>query len=183
MTGTDEPVRPNHVVSRTAPAPGRRPGTLVVVGSGIRAIGHFSLEAQAYLKWADKVYYCVADPVTEQWMVDQAPDSVDLYTLYDNDKPRRITYVQMAEVMLQSVREGLNVVGVFYGHPGVFVNPSHRAIAIARQEGHAAFMVRPFRPWTASLPTSESILRVEVVKLSRRATSCSVDVRCWSTAT
>ena len=113
----------------------------MVVGSGIRAIGHFSLEAQAYLKWADKVYYCVADPVTEQWMVDQAPDSVDLYTLYDNDKPRRITYVQMAEVMLQSVREGLNVVGVFYGHPGVFVNPSHRAIAIARQEGHAAFMV------------------------------------------
>ena len=141
MTGTDEPVRPNHVVSRTAPAPGRRPGTLVAVGFGIRAIGHFSLEAQAYLKWADKVYYCVADPVTEQWMVDQAPDSVDLYTLYDNDKPRRITYVQMAEVMLQSVREGLNVVGVFYGHPGLFVNPSHRAIAIARQEGHAAFMV------------------------------------------
>ncbi|MET8702014.1 SAM-dependent methyltransferase [Kitasatospora sp. NPDC004723] len=112
-----------------------------MLGSGIRAIGQFSLEAQAYLKWADKVYYCVSDPATEQWILDQQPDSVDLYTLYDNDKPRRITYIQMAELMLRSVREGLNVVGVFYGHPGVFVNPSHRAIAIARQEGHAAFML------------------------------------------
>ncbi|MFD8596719.1 SAM-dependent methyltransferase [Kitasatospora sp. NPDC059646] len=111
------------------------------MGSGIRAIGQFTLESQEYLRWADRVFYCVSDPTTEQWILDQQPDAVDLYTLYDNDKPRRITYVQMAETMLRPLREGLNVVGVFYGHPGVFVNPSHRAIAIARQEGHAAFML------------------------------------------
>lgn len=43
--------------------------------------------------------------------------------------------------MLREVRAGLNVVGVFYGHPGVFVNPSHRALAIARQEGYKARML------------------------------------------
>ncbi|KAF2233842.1 hypothetical protein EV356DRAFT_416528, partial [Viridothelium virens] len=43
--------------------------------------------------------------------------------------------------MLREVRNGFYVVGVFYGHPGIFVNPSHRAIAIARQEGHQAFML------------------------------------------
>jgi len=33
------------------------------------------------------------------------------------------------------------VVGVFYGHPGVFVSPSHRTIAIARDEGYIATML------------------------------------------
>jgi hypothetical protein len=61
--------------------------------------------------------------------------------LYDDDKPRIDTYVQMAEVILRALRQGRYVVGVFYGHPGVFVTPSHRAIAIARQEGYRAEML------------------------------------------
>lgn len=43
--------------------------------------------------------------------------------------------------MLQEVRLGKKVVGVFYGHPGVFVSPSHRAISIARFEGYEAKML------------------------------------------
>ncbi len=43
--------------------------------------------------------------------------------------------------MLRGVRAGLDVVGVFYGHPGVFVNPSHRALSIAREEGYKARML------------------------------------------
>ena len=43
--------------------------------------------------------------------------------------------------MLQELRQGLNVVGVFYGHPGVFVTPGHRAIAIARENGYRAQML------------------------------------------
>lgn len=128
-------------IRRNAPVIGGRPGTLVLIGSGIKAINQFTLEAEAYLDWADAVYFCVADPATEYWITKRRPGAVDLYTLYDNDKHRAVTYVQMAELMLQSLRQGLNVVGIFYGHPGVFVNPSHRAIAIARQEGHEAFML------------------------------------------
>lgn len=47
----------------------------------------------------------------------------------------------MAEVMLNSVREGNLTLGLFYGHPGVFVTPSHRAIYIAKQEGYKAKML------------------------------------------
>uniref|UniRef100_A0A0W0FD80 Tetrapyrrole methylase domain-containing protein n=1 Tax=Moniliophthora roreri TaxID=221103 RepID=A0A0W0FD80_MONRR len=41
----------------------------------------------------------------------------------------------------KEVRKGYNVLGVFYGHPGVFVNSSHRAIALAREEGFKAKML------------------------------------------
>jgi precorrin-6B methylase 1 len=120
---------------------GTRPGRLVVVGSGIKSISQFTLEAVAHIEQADVVFYAVADPATERFIETKNPNSVDLYPLYDDDKPRRNTYTQMAEVMLREVRQGHNVVGVFYGHPGVFVNPSHRAIAIARDEGFEAFML------------------------------------------
>ncbi len=43
--------------------------------------------------------------------------------------------------ILSSVRKGLYVVGIFYGHPGIFVNPSRRALTIARQEGYQALML------------------------------------------
>lgn len=35
----------------------------------------------------------------------------------------------------------MDVLGIFYGHPGIFVLPSHRAIAIARDEGYTARML------------------------------------------
>lgn len=43
--------------------------------------------------------------------------------------------------MLIHLREGKTVVGVFYGHPGVFVSPTHRTIDIAKKEGYAATML------------------------------------------
>ncbi|OAX32463.1 hypothetical protein K503DRAFT_870137 [Rhizopogon vinicolor AM-OR11-026] len=43
--------------------------------------------------------------------------------------------------MLKAVRAGHDVLGVFYGHPGIFVSPSHRAIAVAREEGYRARML------------------------------------------
>lgn len=43
--------------------------------------------------------------------------------------------------MLRDVRAGLDVLGIFYGHPGVFVSPTHRAIAIAQDEGYVAKML------------------------------------------
>ena len=43
--------------------------------------------------------------------------------------------------MLREVRAGFRVLGVFYGHPGVFVSPSHRALVLAREEGYEARML------------------------------------------
>jgi hypothetical protein len=46
----------------------------------------------------------------------------------------------MVARMLAPLREGKDVCAVFYGHPGVFVSPTHRAIEQARREGFAAAM-------------------------------------------
>jgi hypothetical protein len=50
------------------------------------------------------------------------------------------TYRQMVEAMLTEVRAGKRVCGAFYGHPGIFAWPPHKAIEIARQEGYSAHM-------------------------------------------
>ena len=119
----------------------RKAGKLVVVGSGIKSVAHFTLEAQAHLQQADVVLYAAADPVTDMWIEKQNPHCFDLYQYYANDKNRIVTYVQMTERILEEVRAGKHVCAVFYGHPGVFVTPSHNAIEIARREGFEARML------------------------------------------
>jgi len=116
-------------------------GSLTIVGTGIESIGQITLQALSHIEAASKVFYCVVDPATEAFILTKNKNCVDLYQFYDNGKHRMDTYLQMAEVMLKEVRNGLNVVGVFYGHPGVFVNPSHRALAIAESEGYKARML------------------------------------------
>jgi uncharacterized protein YabN with tetrapyrrole methylase and pyrophosphatase domain len=50
-------------------------------------------------------------------------------------------YRDMVERILVEVRQGLKVCVVFYGHPGVFVDPAHEAIRQARREGFKAYML------------------------------------------
>lgn len=116
-------------------------GRLVIIGSGIKAVSHFTLEAQAHIQQADIVLYAAADPVTDMWIERQNSNAFDLYQYYADDKSRIITYVQMIERIMAEVRAGKYVCALFYGHPGVFVTPSHNAIAIARKEGYDAVML------------------------------------------
>lgn len=120
-------------------APGSRPGTLTIMGSGIEMMG-FTIGDQAQIEAADKVLYCIADPATIVWVKRLRPDALDLYVLYGDEKVRYTTYMQMAEAQLYWVRQGLDVVVIFYGHPGIFVLSTHRAVKIARREGHRALM-------------------------------------------
>jgi precorrin-2 methylase len=113
-------------------------GSLIIVGSGIKSVGHLTIEAQGWIKHSDVVLYCVADPATEVWIKENSKYSIDLYQFYGNKKRRLDTYIDMADEMLKFVRERKDVCGVFYGHPGVFVYPSHRAVQIARDEGYKA---------------------------------------------
>jgi Tetrapyrrole (Corrin/Porphyrin) Methylases len=121
--------------------PAQTPGELVILGSGIGAMG-FTRDAEQYIDDADHVLYCVADPVTQVWLRERRPDSIDLFALYDDRKRRYDTYMQMTEAMLFFVRQGKKVVAIFYGHPGIFVLSTHRAVSIARREGHRA-QLRP----------------------------------------
>jgi hypothetical protein len=115
-------------------------GTLIVVGTGIQ-LGQMTAEARGWIEKADKVLYCVSDFATEELIQRLNASAESLHGLYGNDKPRIETYHQMANRALECVRQGLIVCLVFYGHPGIFVFPSHEAIRVARLEGHRASML------------------------------------------
>lgn len=117
------------------------PGSLTVVGSGIQAVRHFTLEACAAIESADAVLYSVADPITERWIRDRNPHAESLRDCYRPDRKRIDTYYLMIERTMARVRAGKDVCAVYYGHPGVFTFPSHESIRLARAEGFEARML------------------------------------------
>ncbi len=116
-------------------------GSLTIVGTGIQFAGQITLEARAHIKQAEKVLFLVSDPITADWVRDINPTAESLYPYYQQGESRMIAYVEMTERILCEVRKGLRVCAVFYGHPGVFVYPSHEAIKQARLEGFSAKML------------------------------------------
>jgi precorrin-6B methylase 1 len=118
-----------------------RRGSLWVVGTGIQLMGQVTLETESAIRSASKVLYVVTDPVTKGWLTDLNGSAEDLIGLYDQGKPRIRTYDEMVERILFHVRAGEEVCAAFYGHPGVFVYPSHEAVKQARAEGYRATML------------------------------------------
>jgi len=118
-----------------------RRGSLVVVGTGIRVVAQATLEAIAHIKRAERVYYVVDDPVTEEWLRRLNSTATALNHYYAEGKSRDITYRQMATHLVNAVRAGARVCAAFYGHPGVFVDPSHEAIRRLRRAGYSARML------------------------------------------
>lgn len=124
---------------RSAAGPGR--GSLLVVGTGYLVAGQMTPESLAAVEAADKLLFLVADPATRTWLEDLNPTAESLYDAYAEGRPRRDSYREMVERILAPVRQGLAVCAAFYGHPGVFVAPSHEAVRRAREEGYPASML------------------------------------------
>ncbi len=116
-------------------------GSLTVVGTGIRLGSHLTREARLLLEGADIVLSVVAEPGMQAVLEKLNPETRSLHDLYEIGENRTEAYQAMAEEILRHVREGKNVVAAFYGHPGVFVAPSHEAIRMARAEGYKASML------------------------------------------
>jgi hypothetical protein len=116
-------------------------GSLTVVGTGIQFASQITIQARAHIAQAEKVLFLVADPLTADWIKDINPTAESLYPCYQQGKSRMIAYEGMIERILHVVRQGMKVCAVFYGHPGVFVYPSHEAIKQARLEGYSAKML------------------------------------------
>jgi uncharacterized protein YabN with tetrapyrrole methylase and pyrophosphatase domain len=116
-------------------------GSLTVVGTGIQFAGQMTIEARAHIKQAEKVLFLVSDPITADWIKDINPSAESLYPCYQQGESRMIAYEAMIERILCEVRKDLRVCAAFYGHPGVFVYPSHEAIKQARLEGYSAKML------------------------------------------
>jgi tetrapyrrole (corrin/porphyrin) methylase-like protein len=115
-------------------------GSLVCVGTGMTLGSHITPLARSYIAEADVVFTGLSDGVIELWLAKMNPDVRSLQSFYREGKPRSETYQQMVDAMLTEVRAGKRVCGAFYGHPGVFALPTHRAIEIARREGYPAHM-------------------------------------------
>src|SRR5690349_20985856 len=116
-------------------------GSLVVVGTGIKLGAHATVETVTAIQRAQRVFYLVTEPATEEWIRGLNSSSESLEDLYVEGKSRQETYREMTERILDAVRTGLDVCAAFYGHPAVFVDATHRAIGYARAEGFRARML------------------------------------------
>jgi hypothetical protein len=119
----------------------RTSGSLAVVGSGIQLARQLTPEAREEIERADEVLYVVADGAAATWLASLNPRSRSLSGLYRPGVARDRVYAAMVEEILGAVRAGSRVCAVFYGHPGVYVQPSHEAVRRAREEGFPARML------------------------------------------
>lgn len=85
--------------------------------------------------------YLVPDPIAAADITRLNRRARSLASCYAEGGHRREAYARMVEEMLTPVRAGKRVCAAFYGHPGVFVWPSHEAIEQARGEGFEARML------------------------------------------
>lgn len=115
-------------------------GSLVCVGIGMTLGSHITPLARSYIDNSDVVFTGLSDGIIELWLAQMHPDVRSLQSFYREGKSRMETYRQMVDAMLAEVRAGKRVCGAFYGHPGVFAWPTHKAIEIARREGYPARM-------------------------------------------
>lgn len=102
--------------------------------------GHITHETWRHVEKADKVLYGVADAVSWSALA-ELNSTAESLPPYIKGRPRRDTYNRWVNQILDHVRQGMRVCVVFYGHPGVFVYPSHEAIRRARLEGFRARML------------------------------------------
>jgi uncharacterized protein YabN with tetrapyrrole methylase and pyrophosphatase domain len=117
------------------------PGSLIVVGTGIRAGIQLTDEARDAIRRADEVLFLVAEPVAAGVVRRLNPRARTLDHLYEPKVARRQVYEAMVEEIMVPVRKGLSVCAAFYGHPGVFGTPGHEAVRQARAEGYEAVML------------------------------------------
>ncbi|MGS2721692.1 SAM-dependent methyltransferase [Paraglaciecola aestuariivivens] len=116
-------------------------GSLIVVGTGISVAGQITPLAQSYIQQADLVFTGLNHKVAEEVIQKLNPKLIKLDDLYTEGKSRAKTYQQMTQRIVDDVKAGKNVCAAFYGHPGVFVNPSHEAIKQVRALGLRAEML------------------------------------------
>lgn len=116
-------------------------GSLIVVGTGIRLAQQCTPEARDAIEAADVVFAVVPDAIAEHWLGTLNTNLVSLQPFYGGERTRAETYEAMTDAIVDGVRAGKRVCAVFYGHPGVFVTPSHEAVRRARAEGFDAHLL------------------------------------------
>jgi len=116
-------------------------GSLTIVGTGIKLGDHLTQESLVAIKKADKVLVVVADSATFHWLKSINSNIESLQSFYGKDIDRLETYQQMIDTIAESVESGYKTCAIFYGHPGIFVLPSHEVIERLQNSGYSAKML------------------------------------------
>ena len=116
-------------------------GSLTVVGTGIKAVAHLTVEADAHIRSASKLFYLVADTVIENWLKRTNASAESLYKFYGPNKDRSVTYEEIIQCVVNAVKAGEDVCCALYGHPGVFSYPGREAVRRLRELGYQADML------------------------------------------
>jgi len=80
-------------------------------------------ECRSAIVASDIVFYVVPDSLTAHMIEELATEHVDLGSLYSPDQNRALTYQSMVDRVFKDIDADRDVCVVFYGHPGVFVDP------------------------------------------------------------
>lgn len=116
-------------------------GSLTVVGTGIMAVHQLTVEAVAEMAAAEALLHVIGEPMQEDVLAMINPAAETLTGYYADDTDRGQTYEAMIQHILGEVVAGKRTVAAFYGHPGVFVYPTHEAVRRARVMGFPARML------------------------------------------
>ncbi|NVJ50719.1 MAG: hypothetical protein HWE13_02970 [Gammaproteobacteria bacterium] len=114
---------------------------LLCVGVGIELGAHLTPAAKKAIASSDVVLYAASDSLFEAWMAELHPQAHSLQSFYAPGKSRKTSYQEMTQFILQTLEQNTTVAAVFYGHPGVFVQPARLAMAAAIKQGHEAIML------------------------------------------
>jgi len=111
------------------------------VGVGIELAAHITPAAQKAIADSDVVFYAASDSIFEAWMAELHPNAHSLQKFYQDGKSRKTSYQEMASEIVQALEQNQSVAAVFYGHPGVFVQPASFAMKAAEKQGHQVIML------------------------------------------
>lgn len=117
------------------------PPVLTVVGTGIKLVSQLTLEAREAICDADVLLHATQTPGMGEWLAGLNPNAVDLTQYYEPGRDRWVTYRMMADRVLAELGAGRRACAAFYGHPAVYVTPSHEIIRRAREAGHVSQML------------------------------------------
>ncbi len=115
-------------------------GSLVNVGLGMTLGAHITPISRSFIEKADVVFVAASDSLIVDWVKTMNTDVRALDVYYKEGTSRAITYEKAINAIMNEVRNGKQVCGAFYGHPGVFSWAPHRLVEIAKEEGFVAHM-------------------------------------------
>jgi tetrapyrrole methylase family protein / MazG family protein len=112
--------------------------SLVVAGLGIKFKSHLTIEAEAYIKGSDVVFYLANEPVMSEWIHKNNPNAESLDVFYAKHFLRLHCYQAMTEYVIEALHKNQHVCFVLYGHPTLFAKPALDAVLQAKREGYYA---------------------------------------------